>query len=92
MRTTAMARAWPAIIRLFVACKGCRRNKATLAAINPPAVKGFIAIMPGAKFFSGSTCRIHPVRTVAAIAPVSRQVANGAIWVIGDFKRLWEGS
>ena len=74
--------------RLFGASLGWRRNKAMLAASRPPAVNGFIAIMPGAKFFSKSIWAIHPVRTVIAIAAVRRLVANGAICVIGAFNEV----
>ena len=73
------ARTCPKIVSFLLASGACRRNKAMLAAIKPLAVIGFIAIMPGAKFLSGSTCRIHPARTVVAIAAVRRQAATGAI-------------
>jgi len=73
------ARACPNITRLLVASGACRRNKATLAAIKPLAVIGFIAIIPGAKFLSRSICKIHPVRTVVAMAAVRRLAVNGAI-------------
>ncbi len=86
---TPAASACPKIVPFLLASGASRRNKATLAAIKPPAVIGFIAIMPGAKFLSGSICRIHPVRTVVAIAAVRRLAATGAIWVIGAFKRIW---
>ena len=69
----------PKIVRFLLASGACRRNKATLVAIKPLAVIGFIAIIPGAKFLSRSICRIHPVRTVVAIAAVRRLAATGAI-------------
>ena len=76
---TPAAQAWPKIVRFLLASAACRKNKATLAAIKLLAVIGLIAIMPGAKFLSGSICRIHPVRTVVAIAAVRRLAVNGAI-------------
>ena len=79
MTMTPAARACPKIVFLLLASGACRRNKATLAAIKPLAVIGFIAIIPGAKFLSESICRIHPVRTVVAIAAVRRLTATGAI-------------
>ena len=79
MAMTPAARASPKIVCFLLASGACRRNKAILAAIKPLAVIGFIAIMPGAKFLSGSICRIHPVRTVVAIAAVRRLAATGAI-------------
>src|SRR4029077_16392046 len=87
-KMTPAGRECPQIVVFLLASGASRRNKATLAAIKPLAVIGFIAIMPGAKFLSGSICRIHPVRTAVAIAAVRRLAATGAIWVIGAFKRI----